>query len=101
MNIEKTDVDGIVTLRPDGWLDAVNSVALGEVIDTITSGKELILDLEAVEYIASSGVRQIVVLYKKAGILGAGVKVINVCPEVMSILKLTGIDKKIEIVEKE
>lgn len=97
MNIEKTVTEGTITLKPDGWLDAANSPALGQVIEEITEAEAITLDMEKVEYIASTGVRQIVLLYKKADSLGAAVKVINVQNEVMNILKLTGIDKKIEI----
>lgn len=100
MNIEKIVDNETVTLKPEGWLDAANSPALGEAIEAVESAKEIILDLDDVEYIASTGVRQIVLLYRKGQELGAATKVINARKEVYSILKLTGIDKKIEIAEK-
>lgn len=100
MNIEQIVKDKTVTLRPDGWLDATNSPKLGEVIEAIESAEEIILDLEGVEYIASTGVRQIVLLYRKAQELDATARVINARNEVYNILALTGIHKKIEIVEK-
>ena len=89
-----------ITFRLDGWLDTLSSPELGAAVDGITEASAIILDFDKVEYIASSGVRQVVACHRKAKELGATFSVVNVGTEVMSILQLTGIDKKITVVGK-
>lgn len=100
MNITKTEKDKKVTLKLEGWLDTVASPMLGEEIEKISDAEEIILDFEKVEYIASSGLRQVVACHRKAKETGAAFSVINVCEEAMSIFKMTGLDKKMTITAK-
>ena len=89
-----------ITFRLDGWLDTLSSPELGAAVDGVTEASAIILDFDKVEYIASSGVRQVVACHRRAKELGAAFSVVNVGTEVMSILQLTGIDKKITVVGK-
>ena len=57
-----------------------------------------LVDFTKVEYISSAGIRMIVATHRKAKELSASFSVIHVNPEVMSILAMTGLDKKISIV---
>lgn len=100
MNVEVTNENGTITLKPDGWLDANSSPALGTEIEKIESASKIILDFDLVEYIASSGVRQIVAAHKKATACSAELLLVNVRKDVMNILSLTGIDKKLNITQK-
>lgn len=100
MNINVENNNDKVILKLEGWLDTASSPELGAEIDKITEAKSIVLDFDQVEYIASSGVRQIVYCHRKAKELEADFSVINVCSEIMSILQLTGIDKKINIQAK-
>lgn len=97
MTIKSTTENGTVTLTLDGWLDTVSSPELGERVDAIADASAIILDLEKVEYMASAGLRQVIAAYKKAKSMNAAFSVINVVPGVMSIFKMTGIDKKFDI----
>ena len=89
-----------ITFRLDGWLDTLSSPELGAAVDGVTEASAIILDFDKVEYIASSGVRQVVACHRRAKELGAAFSVVNVGTEVMSILQLTGIDKKITVAGK-
>ena len=100
MTITTLKQDDQVTFQLDGWLDTLSSPELGAAVDGITAACAIILDFEKVEYIASSGVRQVVACHRKAKELGAKFSVVNVGTEVMSILQLTGLDKKLSIVGK-
>lgn len=100
MTIEKTELDGQITLKLDGWLDTVSAPELGEMIDGIEAASAIILDFENVEYIASSGLRQVVAAGKRARELDAEFSVRSVGTEVMSIFRLTGLDKKLAVTEK-
>lgn len=97
MTITTQKQDDQITLQLDGWLDTLSSPELGAAVDSITAASAIILDFGKVEYIASSGVRQVVACHRKAKELGAAFFVVNVGTEVMSILQLTGLDKKIAI----
>lgn len=97
MTITTQKQDDQITLQLDGWLDTLSSPELGAAVDSITAASAIILDFGKVEYIASSGVRQVVACHRKAKELGAAFSVVNVGTEVMSILQLTGLDKKIAI----
>lgn len=100
MTITKTNEDGKITLALDGWLDTASSPELGKEIDAIEEAKAIVLDFDKVEYIASSGLRQVVACHRKAKEIGAWFSVVNAGTEIMSIFRLTGLDKKILITEK-
>lgn len=100
MTITTQKQDDQITLQLDGWLDTLSSPELGAAVDGITAASAIILDFDKVEYIASSGVRQVVACHRKAKELGAAFSVVNVGTETMSIFQLTGIDKKITVVGK-
>ncbi len=100
MNIVTERNGNEITIRPEGWLDTASSPELGEEIDKIDSASSIILDFDKIEYIASSGIRQVVACYKKAKEIKSEFTIINVDNEVMSIFSLTGLDKKISIKAK-
>lgn len=101
MNIQKTEQNGKVILQLEGWLDTLSSPELAAEVDTIENAAEVILDFDKVEYIASSGIRQVVACYKRCKEIGAEFSVINTSEETMSIFELTGIDKKLNISKKD
>ncbi len=100
MNINKTEKNGEITFALDGWLDTLSSPKLGEEIEALTTATKIILDFEKVEYIASSGLRQVVASHRKAKELNAEFLIINATNEVMSIFELTGLHKKLNISAK-
>lgn len=101
MNIIKTDENGKVVIKPEGWLDTASSPELGAVVDSVESADSIVLDFDSVEYMSSAGLRQVIAAHKKAKALEASFEVINVGPEVMNIFKMTVIDKKISIKAKD
>jgi len=66
--------------------------ALSKGADTIN---KIILDLKNLLYISSLGLR---IFFKLAKQYPSGVKIINVPEDIMSIFKLTGIDKTMNVV---
>lgn len=97
MTVERIENEEGITLIPDGWLDTLGAQDLGEALDRIQDTKALILDFSKVEYIASAGLRQVVLCSKKARENGWHFSVIHAGTEVMSIFQLTSLDKKISI----
>lgn len=101
MTITTQNDNGKITFLLDGWLDTEAAPLLGEEINKIESADEIIIDLDNVLYIASSGLRQIVAAHKKAKALNAPFTVINVHTEIMTIFDLTGLNKKINVIKAE
>ena len=97
MTITRLEHDGEITLQLDGWLDTLSAPELGEIVENITAARAIILDFDKVEYIASSGLRQVVACHRKAKELDAAFSLIHVGMETMSIFQMTGLDKKLNI----
>ncbi len=100
MTIRQTNENGKITLIPEGWLDTASSPELTDAVEALTEATELVLDFDAVEYMASAGLRAVVAANKKAKSMNAGFSVIHVGPGVMSIFRMTGIDQKLTVIEK-
>ncbi len=95
MTIEKTVENDSVTLSLEGWLDTQAAPELESALEEIGEGTTaLTFDCARLEYISSSGIRQIVAAYKK---MNGKFTLKNVSAEIMDVLNMTGIAKKISI----
>ena len=94
MEIIRTENGSEVTLKLVGWLDTQAAPQLEEAVAEIKEGESLVLDMEELEYVASSGLRQFVAAYKK---VNGNMVLRNVSENVMGILKTTGLDRRISI----
>ena len=93
MQITKTVNGNEATLALEGWLDTLAADELKAELSALEEGVEdLVMDLSNLEYISSSGVRQVVAAYKK---MDGRLVVKHASSGIMSIFKATGIDKKI------
>lgn len=71
-----------------GRLDATTAPTLDGTINENLNGN-IILDFKGLEYISSAGLRVILSAHKKLQQLG-GLKLVNVCEEVMGVFEITG-----------
>ncbi len=93
MDITKTINNEEATLAVSGWLDTQAAPQLHEELEKLEEGVErLVIDFAGLEYISSSGVREVVAAYKK---MNGALVVRNTSAGIMTIFKATGIDKKI------
>ncbi len=93
MTITKTINGSEAVFKLEGWLDTQAAPELDAEIEALDPAIEsLIMDFEGVEYIASSGVREVVAAYKK---VNGNLTLKNVSGGIMDIFSATGIDKKI------
>ncbi len=93
MTITKTINGSEAVFKLEGWLDTQAAPELDAEIEALDPAIEsLIMDFEGVEYIASSGVREVVTAYKK---VNGDLTLKNVSEGIMDIFSATGIDKKI------
>ena len=95
MTIEKNEENGVVTLKLAGWLDAQAAALLEEQIEALDADTpSLVLDLAALEYTSSAGLRQIVAAHKK---VDGRLTLKNVQPEIMDVLEMAGFVKRLHI----
>lgn len=97
MTITKTMENNVVVLSVEGWLDTLSAPELGKVVKSLPDTEGLILDFDRLEYISSSGLREVISAYKKMKSGNRTFSVIHVCSEVMDVFQLTGFVGKIDI----
>ncbi|MCH5213455.1 MAG: STAS domain-containing protein [Oscillospiraceae bacterium] len=96
MNIKKAVEGNTAVLEIDGWLDTQTAPELGAALDTLdASVTELTIDMSALEYISSAGLRQIVAAHKK---MNGNLTIKNVSAEIMDVFNMTGFAKRLNIV---
>ena len=88
MNIIVELVNATAQLKVEGRLDTVTAPDLDKRINELDA-KEIVLDLENLEYISSAGLRVLLAAHKKFVRLN-GMKVTNVVASVMEIFEITG-----------
>lgn len=97
MTITKTVENNKAVLSVEGWLDTKSSPELGQEINALSDISELVLDFGKLEYISSSGLREVLAAYKKMHGMNGTFSVINVGSEVMEVFVLAGFDKMLDI----
>lgn len=95
MTIEKKMDGNTAVLYLEGWMDTQNAAVLAEALNGLEDSVEkLVLDLEKLEYIASSGLRQIIVAHRQ---MNGELVIRHLTPEVREVMKMTGLDKLLQI----
>lgn len=95
MNINRTDDGNTVTLTLEGWLDTQAAPDLEAALNDIGDGfSSMVIDCANLEYISSSGIRQIVAAHKQ---MNGNCTLKNVSSEIMNVFKMIGLTKRIKI----
>ena len=90
MTINKERNNETLTLVIEGRLDTVTAPELEKVVNEETADiKELLLDMNALEYISSAGLRVLLAAQKKMNKQGS-MKLVNVNDDVMEVFDITG-----------
>lgn len=93
MTVEKEMDGSTAVLYLEGWMDTANAPILARALNDLDdSAKHLVLDLSKLEYTSSAGIRQIISAHKQ---MNGALTLRNVTPEVLSVLHMTGLDKKL------
>ena len=82
------------TMELAGWLDIQAAPELEKAINDLEEGGSLVIDMKELEYISSSGLRQLVAAYKK---YKGEMTLRNVPASILDIFRTTGLDKKLKI----
>lgn len=95
MTIEKKTEGTTAVLFLNGWMDTQNAPLLAEALSNLDPGTgHLVLDLSALDYTSSAGIRQIVAAYKQ---MKGALTLRHVSPEVVNVLRMTGLEKRLNI----
>lgn len=95
MNITKELNGNTAIIRLEGWLDAQSSPDFQAALDALEPEiTELMLDMQALEYISSAGLRLIVTADKK---MNGNLTITNASVEILDVFRMTGFDKKLRI----
>lgn len=97
MTINKTLDGDTLTIAVEGWLDTMTSPEFHQEVADLEGAKNIVLDLEKLEYISSAGLRETVALYRTVSKNGGTFSVRRVAPKVMDVFTLTGFAKEFEI----
>ena len=90
MTMEIKKNAGTAVIEINGRLDTITAPALEKAVcEDIGDAKNLVLDMKAVQYISSAGLRVLLGAQKKMQKIGS-MKVLNVCETVMEVLEMTG-----------
>ena len=96
MTIKKTIDGNTAVLEIDGWLDTQTAPELGAALNALDSSvTELTIDMSALEYVSSAGLRQIVAAHKK---MNGNLTIRNVSAEIMDVFNMTGFSDHFNIV---
>ena len=88
IEIRKSSAETVIEIA--GRIDTTTAPALEKAIrEDIGDAKNLVLDMKAVQYISSAGLRVLLGAQKKMQKIGS-MKVINVCEAVMEVFEMTG-----------
>ena len=95
MTVEKQMEGSTAVLYLEGWMDTANAPVLAQALNELDdSVQQLVFDMAKLEYISSAGIRQIIAAHKQ---MNGALTLRNVTPEVMSVLHMTGLDKRLQI----
>ncbi len=91
MTITETRNDGNICVAVEGRVDTVTSPQLQQaILQAFQKSSQVVLDLEKMEYISSSGLRALLLGQKTAQSKGGKMTLLHVLPAVMEVLDMTG-----------
>ncbi|ACZ31873.1 anti-sigma-factor antagonist [Xylanimonas cellulosilytica DSM 15894] len=93
MDTSTTTVDGVVVVTLTGKLDNTGSqTAQAALVPAIVPGGALVIDMTACDYVASSGLRVLLIAAKQAAMAGCRAVLCGVRPAVWDVIVMTGFE---------
>ena len=99
MNITVKNEEKVYTLVIEGRIDTLTAPELEKTFrDNAEKADKMIFDMNGVDYVSSAGIRAIVSAYRAMGSKG-GLVLKGLRNNVLTIIKMTGLEKKLTIEE--
>jgi anti-anti-sigma factor len=92
MDILQSTSDGILTLTPNGRLDAETTDRFAALLDEVIARGDhrIVLDLAAIDYVSSVGLRALIVAAKRLTPLGGRLVLCGPQPRILKLLEISG-----------
>lgn len=98
MQVQKTIENDVAILNINGRIVSTTAPVLEKAIeDVLKTENKLILDFSEVDFMASSGIRVLLIAYKRLKIQDGLLILRNVNPAVMNVLEVTGLKDFLDI----
>lgn len=99
IDIQVSEQDNISLLEVSGRVDSMNAHELGQALMGAISGgrMRLVLDLSAVDYMSSAGLREIVSALKKLRHGAGDLRIAQPSHRVLEVLEMAGLDSIFQI----
>ncbi len=99
MNITVKNEEKVYTLVIEGRIDTLTAPELEKTFrDNAEKADKMIFDMNGVDYVSSAGIRAIVSAYRAMGSKG-GLVLKGLRNNVLTIIRMTGLEKKLTIEE--
>jgi anti-anti-sigma factor len=94
LNIKSERKDGILTVAPEGRLDAYEAANLGKELDVLLKETDsyLVIDMTKVQYLSSGGLRVLLIAQKKTSRKNGRVFLCGLSEYPFQVLKMAGMD---------
>ncbi len=91
--------DPVTLIEASGRIDSSNANLLGDALSgVIDEGHtQLVLDLSAVGYMSSAGLREIVSALKKLRRASGDLRIAQPSPRVVEVIEMSGLDSEIQV----
>ncbi len=94
MSKEVSEIDGKVVVKLSGDVDLEHCAAVrGLLLDCVSHGKDLLVDLSEVSYLDSSGIASLVEALQIAAKNGTALKLFSASDQAMRVFELARLDK--------
>ena len=98
MTIEEIKGEDRLQLNVEGKIDTLTSAQFqNAVLKSFQKDKNIVINMERVDYISSAGQRALILGQKTATSKGGSMIVINAAPSVQDVFRVTGFDKVLTI----
>lgn len=103
LDIKVSELKRVTLFEISGRIDSTNADQLGEALNTaIDSGRtQIVLDVSAVEYMSSAGLREMVAALKRVKRGSGDVRLANPSERVKEVLELAGLDTIFEVFDSQ
>ena len=101
MNVYATRYDSVLVAEISGRIDGMNAADFEKALSDCMSDSDtaVILDLSALNYISSAGLRSILLTAKNLSKQDAKFKLCEVPDPILEIIKIAGFDRIIDVVD--
>lgn len=95
MEIAESTVGGVLVLSPRGRLDSVGAPDFDRLVrERLAAGqRRLVIDLDAIDYVSSAGLRSLLVAAKQLKAGGGRMALCRLKAPVMEVVRISGFDR--------